>query len=84
MATDRTPKHKRIKRAETGRDVWKLKAIERREENEKLKYELKSKEDLLLKAQNQIQKLESKLSFEKEKISEQNLLIENLKKKSFR
>ena len=80
MANDRTPKHKRIKRADTGRDEWKLKAIERREENEKLKYELKSKEDLLLKAQNQIQKLESKLSFEKEKISEQNLLIENLKK----
>ena len=84
MATDRTPKHKRIKRAETGRDEWKLKAIQRREENEKLNYELKSKEELLFKAQNQIQELESKLSFEKEKISEQNLLIETLKKKSFR
>ena len=84
MATDRTPKHKRIKRAETGRDEWKLKAIQRREENEKLNYELKSKENLLLKAQNQIQELQSKLSFEKERISEQNLLIETLKKKSFR
>ncbi len=43
MATDRTPGHKRIKRAETGRDDWKMKATLRREENEKLTHELESK-----------------------------------------
>lgn len=42
MATDKTPKHKRIKRAEEGRDEWKIKALARREENEKLKSELYS------------------------------------------
>ncbi len=34
MATKRTPAHKRISRAEAGRDEWKLKAVERREEIE--------------------------------------------------
>lgn len=40
MATEKTPDHKRIKRAEEGRDQWKIKALSRREENEKLKSEL--------------------------------------------
>jgi hypothetical protein len=40
MATKKTPAHKRISRAETGREEWKLKAIERREEIEKLKKNL--------------------------------------------
>jgi hypothetical protein len=47
MATDKTPDHKRIKRAEEGRDEWKMKAIARREENEKLKLELNEKETYL-------------------------------------
>lgn len=42
MATKRTPDHKRIKRAEEGRDDWKVKALERREENQKLTTELNS------------------------------------------
>jgi hypothetical protein len=84
MATDKTPKHKRIKRAETGRDDWKVKAIERREENEKLRKELQSKEDILLKTQNQIQDLEVKLILQSEKISEQDAMIANFKKKSVR
>jgi hypothetical protein len=44
MATEKTPAHKRIKRAESGRDNWKIKALERREEIEQLKQELASKE----------------------------------------
>lgn len=84
MATDRTPKHKRIKRAETGRDDWKLKAIERREENEKLRKELQSKEDILLETQNQIQELKDKLILQREKISQQDAEIANFKKKLVR
>ncbi len=40
MATEKTPAHKRIKRAEIGRNDWKLKATERREEIVKLQKEL--------------------------------------------
>jgi chromosome segregation ATPase len=81
MATDRTPKYKRIKRAETGRDDWKLKAIERREEIEKLRKELKSKEDILLETQNQIQELKDKLILQREKIFQQDAEITCFKKK---
>ena len=84
MATDKTPKHKRIKRAETGRDDWKQKATQRREENEKLKYQLESKEAVLSKTINEINELENKLIAANQKISEQDKLIENLKKKSVR
>lgn len=84
MATDKTPKHKRIKRAETGRDDWKQKATTRREENERLKHELASKNVVLLKAINENQELENKLIAACKKISEQDKLIENLKKKSVR
>ena len=47
MATEKTPAHKRIKRAEIGRNDWKLKATERREEIVKLQKELESKEKKL-------------------------------------
>ena len=36
MVTDRTPPHKRIARAEKSAGEWKMKAIERREEVERL------------------------------------------------
>lgn len=42
MATKKTPAHKRISRAEAGREEWKLKAVERREEIDKLKKELEA------------------------------------------
>jgi hypothetical protein len=45
MATERTPTYKRVKRAEEGRDDWKLKATLRREENEKLTKKLIVKEE---------------------------------------
>ena len=84
MATDKTPKHKRIKRAETGRDDWKLKATIRREENEKLKYELKSNEEVLAKTIHKNHELEDGLIAANKKISEQDKLIESLKKKPVR
>jgi septal ring factor EnvC (AmiA/AmiB activator) len=47
MATKKTPAHKRIKRAETGRDDWKVKASERRLENQKLKKQLQEHETII-------------------------------------
>jgi septal ring factor EnvC (AmiA/AmiB activator) len=84
MATDKTPKNKRIKRAETGRDDWKQKATLRREEIEKLKRELESQETILSKTINENHELENKLTVASKRISEQEKLIENLKKKSVR
>lgn len=40
MATDKTPAHKRISRAENSAAEWKMKAIERRETAEALKEQL--------------------------------------------
>ena len=82
MATEKTPAHKRIRRAEQGREEWKNKAQLRREENEKLKRDLLSKEARIseLIEENQTEKDQSVL-FQK-KIKEQDKLIEKLKKNS--
>lgn len=82
MATEKTPAYKRIQRAETGRDDWKMKALERREEVEKLKRELISKEKLLAEIINRNQELVINLKLSNEKINEQDKLIESLKKNS--
>ena len=37
MVTERTPMHKRVRRAEASSIAWKVKATARREENERLK-----------------------------------------------
>lgn len=42
MATDKTPAHKRISRAENSATDWKMKAIERREAAEILKEQLET------------------------------------------
>jgi chromosome segregation ATPase len=42
MATDKTPAHKRISRAENSSTHWKMKAIERREKSEILKEQLET------------------------------------------
>ena len=42
MATDKTPVHKRISRAENSSTEWKMKAIERREAAEALKEQLET------------------------------------------
>jgi len=82
MATDRTPAHKRIKRAEAGRDDWKMKALERREEIEKLKSHLKSQEECLLESTQRSQHFEEQLKAANKKLALQEKMLEELKKKS--
>lgn len=82
MVTKKTPAHKRIKRAETGRDDWKIKATERREEIEKLRRELESKDVLMSEMSNRNQELETVIIKCSKQISDQDKLIESLKKKS--
>lgn len=82
MATNKTPVHKRIKRAESGREDWKMKALLRREENEKLKSNLKTQEECLLELTQRTQHLEGQLKLANKKISQQEHMIEDLKKKS--
>lgn len=62
MVTDRTPPHKRIARAEKGRDDWKTKAITRREEAEKLKLDLELKETRLHYNNEQLKLLKEQLA----------------------
>lgn len=81
MATDKTPTHKRITRAEEGRNQWKFKAQLRREEIEKLKRELESKEKHLTELVEEKYAFEDKLVIFQRKIKEQERIIENLKKK---
>jgi len=52
MATEKTPPHKRIIRAEQSAIDWKVKAMERREENERLKERLETLENRLVKLDN--------------------------------
>ncbi len=81
MATEKTPAHKRIRRAETGRDDWKIKATERRVENEKLKKDLESKNATLSEMTNQILELKATLDTCSKQIREQDKLIDAFKKK---
>lgn len=82
MVTDRTPPHKRIARAEKGRDEWKTKAITRREEAEKLQLDLELKETRLHYNNEQLKLLKEQLAAAKTLIAEQQQTIENLKKNS--
>ena len=52
MATEKTPAYKRIARAEQSSVDWKMKALERREENERLKKCLKTAESKVLELTN--------------------------------
>jgi phage shock protein A len=82
MATEKTPAHKRIRRAEQGREEWKIKAQLRREENEKLNRELKSKEVLISELMEENQASKDQLVLFQKKVKEQDKLIEKLKKNS--
>ena len=82
MATEKTPAHKRIRRAEQGREEWKIKAQLRREEKEKLNRELQSKAALISELMDEIQATKDKLVLFQKKIKEQGKLIEKLKKNS--
>jgi chromosome segregation ATPase len=84
MASERTPTKKRIKRAEEGRDAWKVKAFERREENEKLKKALLTSNHNLEKLNIENEKLQEELSQTADKLAKTEKEIESLKKKHFR
>lgn len=82
MATNKTPSHKRIQRAEDGRDDWKMKAMLRREEVVKLTQEIKTREDRLSEIMNRYNDLKKDLAAANKKIIKQENQIEDLKKKS--
>jgi hypothetical protein len=82
MVTDKTPPHKRIARAEKGRDEWKTKAIARREEAEKLKLDLELKDTRLHFTNEQLKLLREQLAAAEIQIANQQKTIETLKKNS--
>jgi hypothetical protein len=81
MATEKTPVHKRIKRAEQGRDQWKNKAQLRREENEKLKRDLECKRIHISELIEENQAANDQLALYRKETKEQEKLIASLKKK---
>jgi septal ring factor EnvC (AmiA/AmiB activator) len=68
MATEKTPAYKRIRRAEQGREEWKIKAQLRREEKEKLNRELQSKEAFISELIDEIQATKDELVLFQKKI----------------
>lgn len=80
MATERTPTYKRVKRAEEGRDDWKLKATVRREENEKLSKKLTIKEEQLLVLTSENSENLEQLKVAHKRIAQLEMQIELLKK----
>jgi uncharacterized coiled-coil DUF342 family protein len=84
MASDKTPAHKRISRAEKGRDEWKMKATERREEIEKLKEEIQGRDRQLIALSQKCNELKEKTDAYNKTIKEQHRIIDSLKKKPIR
>lgn len=92
MATDRTPPNKRIKRAENSATEWKMKSIERREENERQNLKIKKLESkikknaelvsIISKQNEELTALKIELQKAKQKISNQKIKIEEIKKKA--
>ena len=81
MATDKTPDHKRIKRAEEGRNDWKMKALERREENVRLRIELNQKIERVDSLYDQNNKLKKELNEADKRVAKLEKEAEALKKK---
>ena len=82
MATERTPQYKRVKRAEEGRDSWKIKAFERREEVQKLALELARKEERLAKQAAEIKELKKTVASSDNEIAKLKDEIVEFKKKA--
>lgn len=80
MATERTPDHKRIARAEQGRDDWKIKAIQRRAETVRLKFALESRDAQVAAQQELIQDLRQQLTDSNKVVSNLIREVEELKK----
>lgn len=98
MATDKTPIHKRISRAENSAAQWKMKAIERREAAERLKEQLEAEvKNMQIKnaeldetnkrctdLEKQLSKLAGQLKLADQAIIEQQAEMNAFKKKLFR
>lgn len=82
MVSEKTPQHKRVKRAEEGRDNWKLKASERREEIERLQLELERKDERLEKQKEEIKEMKKMIASSNKLISKNQQEIAALKKNS--
>jgi hypothetical protein len=92
MVSDKTPLYKRTERAENSVIEWKMKAIERREEIERLNLKIKDMEvkitqseeflDLLKEQKKQMTSLGSELEKARLMIAKQQSEIEELKKKA--
>jgi hypothetical protein len=82
MATERTPPHKRIARAEKAREEWKQKAVRRREENQQLKLELKEKNLRLDYSKKENKELKKKLIAAENRNSKYEKMINEFKKKN--
>jgi len=82
MATDKTPIHKRLVRAEQAQEEWKSKARERREESERLKKEGKRKDKRIKELENSLKGVQKDLKQSHKENQNQGKAIDILKKKS--
>jgi hypothetical protein len=80
MASEKTPQYKRVKRAEEGREDWKAKALERREEIQRLTLELARKNERLLGLNLELKELKKKNTTVENKLTKQLTEMEYLKK----
>ena len=80
MTTKRTPAHKRVFRAEKGRNEWKLKAVERREESERWKATAQRKSGQIEELKDQKIDLERKLEIERQATQRLKKELEEQKK----
>lgn len=80
MATERTPAHKRIARAEQGRGDWKIKAMQRRAEAMRLKFALESRDAQVAAQQELIQDLRQQLADSNKVVSNLIREVDALKK----
>lgn len=98
MATEKTPAHKRISRAENSAAEWKMKAIERREANEALQEQLatvlakiniahKANDEFTKRCANlekQVKELAEQVRVADQTITKQQAEIDEFKKKACR
>jgi chromosome segregation ATPase len=70
MATDKTPAHKRISRAENSAAEWKMKAIERREAAEALKEQLATASENIRTKNAELEETNKRCAYQEKQLSE--------------
>lgn len=78
MATDKTPPERRIERAEKSAAEWKLKAIERREEIERLNLRMKGIEEKVSELINKFKGQDKQIESFENQLKNAHLIIANL------